>query len=205
MACVDDPAFALSRERLVADHRNDIAHPRLGINGEQLVRGILILPAIAGTTKTRKSDEAMAVQPLREGKLLAMFAIRMDANVFGILGSKEVHGESDHHSTFVKVVLVLAVALANTVWWGRKRLYKIVQNPQRASDFGYLSNTKLLKPRVQRLALERKDGEDAFVDPAQRFVLCEAVKRFEAKGELAEGELALAAKASVAQAFELAG
>ena len=43
------------------------------------------------------------------------------------------------------------------------------------------------------------------MDPAQRFVLCEAVKRFEAKGELAESELAFAAKAALAQAFELAG
>ena len=61
------------------------------------------------------------------------------------------------------------------------------------------------KPRINRLALERQHPEDALVDPIERLLLDEAVERLEAEGELAKGERALGAQASLAQALEVLG
>lgn len=45
-----------------------------------------------------------------------------------------------------------------------------------------------LQPRVDGLALEREDAEDALVDAVEGFLLDEAMQGFDAERELAEGE-----------------
>ena len=45
-----------------------------------------------------------------------------------------------------------------------------------------------LEPRVDRLALQGEDAEDALVDPVERLGPGEALQRLDAEGELAQGE-----------------
>ena len=44
------------------------------------------------------------------------------------------------------------------------------------------------EPRIDRLALQSEHAEDAFVHPPQRFAFDEAMQRFQAERELAQGE-----------------
>ena len=48
-----------------------------------------------------------------------------------------------------------------------------------------------LQPRIDRLAFQGQDAEDAFVDAAQGLAADEALQGFEAQGELAAGQGAL--------------
>ena len=54
----------------------------------------------------------------------------------------------------------------------------------------------LLEPRVDRLAFEREDPEDAFVNAAEGLVANEAFEGFEAEGEFAQGEGAFGGEAA---------
>jgi hypothetical protein len=45
-----------------------------------------------------------------------------------------------------------------------------------------------LEPWVDRLTFKRQDGKGAFMDPAQRFPLNEALQRLHAQCKLAQGE-----------------
>jgi hypothetical protein len=57
------------------------------------------------------------------------------------------------------------------------RVHKTIQ-----SDVAYL------EPWVDRLTLKGQDCEGAFMDPAQRFTLNEALQRLHAQCKLAQGE-----------------
>src|SRR4051794_31554404 len=62
-----------------------------------------------------------------------------------------------------------------------------------------------LQPRVHGLALEGEDAEDALVDAIERLALDEALQRFHAKGELADGERTLGRETTTSEAFEVFG
>src|SRR6188508_1805139 len=59
--------------------------------------------------------------------------------------------------------------------------------------------------RVDRLALERQDAEDALVDASQRLASREALEPFDAERELAGGERPLRREAARAQPGEVLG
>src|SRR4051812_19569771 len=62
-----------------------------------------------------------------------------------------------------------------------------------------------LQPRVDRLALEGEDAEDALVDAAERLAADEPLERLDPERELAMGEPALAREPPLAQPLEMLG
>ena len=57
------------------------------------------------------------------------------------------------------------------------------------------------EPRVDRLALEREDAEDALVDAAERLAAHEALERFDAERELAQRERSLRREPALTQSW----
>ena len=69
----------------------------------------------------------------------------------------------------------------------------------------WAASDTLLQPRVDRLAFERKHGENAFVDAAKRLAGNETVEGFQPLGELADGERALGAQPPFSEPHEVFG
>jgi hypothetical protein len=121
MPRIDDAALALGRDDVVPDLRNDIAEAGLWVDGDRLAPGVLIDAAVGRAAKAGDLREFPTRQPARKIELLAMLAIGMDAHVLSIRRPQKMHGVSDHHGTFVEVVLMAAVGLADAV---RRRLQR---------------------------------------------------------------------------------
>src|SRR5262249_41738160 len=60
-----------------------------------------------------------------------------------------------------------------------------------------------LQPRIDRLAFERQDAEDAFVDAPQRLAADEPLERLDPQGEFAERERSLLGQSAIAEPREV--
>src|SRR6267142_2128729 len=67
----------------------------------------------------------------------------------------------------------------------------------------YRGNGYSSQPRIDRLAFQSEDAEDALVHAAKRFVANESLEGFDAKGEFSQGERSLAAGAAIAEARKM--
>lgn len=60
-----------------------------------------------------------------------------------------------------------------------------------------------IQPRVDQIALQGQNADDALVDSSKRFVADEAFQAFEAEGEFSEGEGSLGSETSTSQPGEI--
>lgn len=105
----------------------DIGETRSRIHGYRLPGGILIRAAISRRADGRDLPELAVLQPAREIELFAVLAVGVDANVLRTFRAKQMHGVRDHHGALVEMVFATAIGFADTVWWGRKRRYQILE------------------------------------------------------------------------------
>ncbi len=89
--------------------------------------GIAVGSAVAGLTGRRNQSEPATTEPIGERKLLAVLAIRINADFASILCAKEMHRIGDHHCPFVEMVLQIAIGLAPPVWGRRQRANEVVE------------------------------------------------------------------------------
>jgi len=127
MAGVDDATLALGRDDLASTFRHHIAETRTGIDRNSLALRVPVNAAISRAAKARRLREPTARKPTCEVELLAMLAVRMDAHVASAFRAQQMHGVGDHHRTFVQVVLMRVIRLADAVWRRRQCRDKILE------------------------------------------------------------------------------
>ena len=75
---VDDAALALGLNDVVFDLGDDIAEPRLGMDGDRLTSGVSIGAAVSRAADSGNLRKVAPAEPDCEVELLSMFTITMD-------------------------------------------------------------------------------------------------------------------------------
>src|SRR5690606_34663207 len=110
------------------DLSDNIAEPRLGMDGDRLTSGISINAAIGRAAEAGDLREVAPTEPGREVELLSVFAIRMDADAPCASGTEHMHRVGEHDRTLVEMMFVRPFRFSDPVrrWrQGRHEIFEV--------------------------------------------------------------------------------